>query len=67
VAVFLVTAVVVSELAARSRRRARESAVLAQVAGSLLERVGGSPGAPAGSASFRQGLSAVELGSQLGG
>jgi hypothetical protein len=67
VAVFLVTAVVVSELAARSRRRARESAVLAQVAGSLLERVGGSPGAPAGSASSRQGLSAVELGSQLGG
>ena len=37
-AVFLVTAVVVSELAAHSRRRADESALLAQVATSLLER-----------------------------
>jgi len=37
-AVFLVTAVVVSELAARSRRRADESALLAKVAASLLER-----------------------------
>lgn len=36
--VFLVTAVVVSQLAARSRRQARESALLAQIAGSLLER-----------------------------
>ena len=36
-AVFLVTAVVVSELAARSRRRARESALLAEIATSLLE------------------------------
>jgi two-component system, OmpR family, sensor histidine kinase KdpD len=36
-AVFLVTAVVVSELAARSRRQARESALLAGVATSLLE------------------------------
>jgi two-component system, OmpR family, sensor histidine kinase KdpD len=36
-AVFLVTAVVVSQLAARSRRQARESALLAQIAGSLLE------------------------------
>jgi two-component system, OmpR family, sensor histidine kinase KdpD len=36
--VFVVTAVVVSELAARSRRQARESALLAQVATSLLER-----------------------------
>jgi len=36
--VFLVTAVVVSELAARSRRQASESALLARVAGSLLER-----------------------------
>ena len=36
--VFLVTAVVVSELAARSRRRAGESALLAQIATSLLER-----------------------------
>lgn len=36
--VFVVTSVVVSELASRSRRQARESAVLAQVAGSLLER-----------------------------
>ena len=36
--VFLVTAVVVSELAARSRRRATESALLAEIAGSLLER-----------------------------
>lgn len=36
--VFVVTAVVVSELAARSRRQARESALLAGVAGSLLER-----------------------------
>ena len=35
--VFLVTAVVVSELAARSRRRADESALLARVATSLLE------------------------------
>jgi two-component system sensor histidine kinase KdpD len=35
--VFVVTAVVVSELAARSRRRAEESALLAQVATSLLE------------------------------
>jgi two-component system sensor histidine kinase KdpD len=37
-AVFLVTAVVVSELAARSRRRADESALLARIATSLLER-----------------------------
>ena len=37
-AVFLVTAVVVSELAARSRRRANESALLAEIAASLLER-----------------------------
>ncbi len=37
-AVFLATAVVVSELAARSRRRADEAALLAQVATSLLER-----------------------------
>jgi two-component system sensor histidine kinase KdpD len=37
-AVFLATAVVVSELAARSRRQARESALLAKVATSLLER-----------------------------
>jgi two-component system, OmpR family, sensor histidine kinase KdpD len=37
-AVFLVTAVVVSELAARSRRRADESELLAKVAASLLER-----------------------------
>jgi len=37
-AVYLVTAVVVSELAARSRRQARESALLARVATSLLER-----------------------------
>jgi two-component system sensor histidine kinase KdpD len=37
-AVFLVTAVVVSELAARSRRQARESALLARIASSLLER-----------------------------
>ncbi len=36
--VFLVTAVVVSELAARSRRQALESAMLAQVASALLER-----------------------------
>ena len=36
-AVFVVTAVVVSELAARSRRRARESALLAEIATSLLE------------------------------
>lgn len=35
--VFLVTAVVVSELAARSRRQARESALLARIATSLLE------------------------------
>ncbi len=38
-AVFVVTAVVVSELAARSRRRATESALLAEIASSLLERV----------------------------
>jgi two-component system sensor histidine kinase KdpD len=37
-AVFLVTAVVVSELAALSRRQARESALLAEIATSLLER-----------------------------
>src|SRR4029077_20943523 len=37
-AVFLVTAIVVSELAARARRRATESALLARVAASLLER-----------------------------
>jgi two-component system, OmpR family, sensor histidine kinase KdpD len=37
-AVFLVTSVVVSQLAARSRRQARESALLAQIATSLLER-----------------------------
>ena len=36
--VFLVTAVVVSQLAARSRRQARESALLARIATSLLER-----------------------------
>ncbi len=36
-AVFLVTAVVVSELAARSRRQAQESALLARIATSLLE------------------------------
>jgi two-component system sensor histidine kinase KdpD len=36
-AVFLVTAVVVSELATRSRREARESALLARIATSLLE------------------------------
>jgi len=35
---FLVTAVVVSDLAARSRRRATESTLLAEIAGSLLER-----------------------------
>jgi K+-sensing histidine kinase KdpD len=39
-AVFVVTAVVVSELAARSRRRARESALLAAIATSLLEQGG---------------------------
>ncbi len=37
-AVFVVTSVVVSELAARSRRRAIESALLAEIAASLLER-----------------------------
>jgi two-component system sensor histidine kinase KdpD len=37
-AVFIVTAVVVSELAARSRRRAQEAALLAEIATSLLER-----------------------------
>ncbi len=42
-AVFLVTAVVVSELASRSRRQAQESALLARIATSLLER--GSVGA----------------------
>jgi two-component system sensor histidine kinase KdpD len=36
--VFPITAVVVSQLATRSRRQARESALLAQVASSLLER-----------------------------
>src|SRR5262245_36497140 len=36
-AVFVVAAVVVSELAARSRRRAREASLLAEVATSLLE------------------------------
>ncbi len=35
-AVFLVTAIVVSELAARSRRQAREAALLARIATSLL-------------------------------
>jgi two-component system, OmpR family, sensor histidine kinase KdpD len=35
-AVFVVTSVVVSELAARSRRQARESALLAEIASSLL-------------------------------
>ena len=35
--VFLVTAIVVSELAARQRRQARESALIAQIATSLLE------------------------------
>jgi two-component system sensor histidine kinase KdpD len=40
--VFVVTAVVVSELAARSRRRAQESALLAEIATSLLERGRGS-------------------------
>jgi two-component system, OmpR family, sensor histidine kinase KdpD len=37
-AVFLVTSVVVSELAARARRQARESALLAEIATSLLRR-----------------------------
>ena len=37
-AVFVVVAVVVSELAARSRRRAREASLLAEIAASLLER-----------------------------
>ena len=37
-AAFVVTAIVVSELAARSRRRADESALLAEIAGWLLER-----------------------------
>jgi two-component system sensor histidine kinase KdpD len=37
-AVFVVTAIVVSELAARSRRQARESALLAEIAASLLSR-----------------------------
>ena len=37
-AVFLVTAVVVSELAARARRQASESALLAEIATSLLRR-----------------------------
>jgi two-component system, OmpR family, sensor histidine kinase KdpD len=36
--VFVVTSVVVSELAARSRRRVTEAALLAEIAGSLLER-----------------------------
>jgi len=36
-AVFLVTSIVVSELAARARRQARESALLAEVATSLLK------------------------------
>jgi two-component system, OmpR family, sensor histidine kinase KdpD len=36
--VFVVTSVVVSELAARSRRQARESALLAEIATSLLRR-----------------------------
>src|SRR5215831_2199658 len=36
--VFLVTSVVVSELAARSRRQARESGLLAEIATSLLRR-----------------------------
>ena len=37
-AVFLVTAIVVSELASRSRLRATESALLAEIATSLLQR-----------------------------
>jgi two-component system sensor histidine kinase KdpD len=37
-ALFVVVAVVVSELAARSRRRAREASLLAEIAGSLLHR-----------------------------
>jgi two-component system, OmpR family, sensor histidine kinase KdpD len=37
-AVFVVTAIVVSELAAGARRRARESALLAEIATSLLHR-----------------------------
>jgi two-component system sensor histidine kinase KdpD len=37
-AVFVVTAIVVSELAAGARRRARESALLAEIATSLLRR-----------------------------
>jgi two-component system sensor histidine kinase KdpD len=36
--VFVATSIVVSELAARSRRRATEAALLAEIAGSLLER-----------------------------
>ena len=41
--VFLATAIVVSELAARQRRQARESALIAQVATSLLEHGSVSP------------------------
>ena len=37
-AVFVFTAIVVSDLAARSRRRAREASLLAEIASSLLER-----------------------------
>ena len=37
-AVYVVTAIVVSDLASRSRRRAREAALLAQIASSLIER-----------------------------
>jgi two-component system sensor histidine kinase KdpD len=68
--VFIVTAVVVSELAARSRRQAREAALLARIATSLLEHGGVSAeleriGAEAAQALEVEGAR-IELGSSPG-
>ncbi len=54
--VFVVTSIVVSELAARSRRRAREASLLAEIATSLLEH--GTVGARAGADLGRGGAGA---------
>jgi two-component system sensor histidine kinase KdpD len=69
--VFLVTAVVVSQLATRSRRQARESALLARIATSLLERGSVSDELERIAAEAAQALqvesAAIELGSAVEG
>jgi two-component system, OmpR family, sensor histidine kinase KdpD len=69
--VFLITAVVVSQLATRSRRQARESALLARIATSLLERGSVSEDLERIAAEAAQALqvegAAIELGSAAEG